>query len=137
MDNCQIIKVLVFGTFDVFHKGHESFLKQAKKYGDRLFVVIARDKTVLAVKKQLPRNDEKIRLKNIKDSKIADVVLLGHLGDKYKIIKEIQPDVICLGYDQKAYVDKLEAKLLSFGMKDVRIVRLEAYRPDVYKSSKL
>ena len=43
-------KVMVFGTFDIFHKGHENFLKQAKKLGDCLTVVVARDETVLKFK---------------------------------------------------------------------------------------
>lgn len=42
--------VMAFGTFDVFHPGHEYYLTQAKKYGDILIVVVARDKTVEKVK---------------------------------------------------------------------------------------
>jgi FAD synthetase len=128
-------KVLVFGTFDIFHKGHESFLRQAKKHGGFLTVVVARDKTVKAVKERLPKNKEKVRLEKIKASGMADASMLGYLGDKYRIIKKINPDVICLGYDQSAYVDKLAEKLLAFRMKNVRIKRLKAYQPKKYKSS--
>jgi FAD synthetase len=130
-------KVLVFGTFDIFHKGHINFLKQAKKYGDFLAIVVARDKTVEKVKGNLPRNKEKVRLENIKKSGLADRVLLGGLGDKYVIIKKIKPDVICIGYDQNAYVDNLKDKLIAFGLKNVKIKKLKPFKSDIYKSSKL
>lgn len=135
--NTEQIKVLVFGTFDIFHKGHIDFLKQAKKHGDFLAVVVARDKTVKKVKGSLPRNKEKVRLENIKKSKLADNVVFGSLGDKYAIIKEIKPDVICIGYDQRTYVDKLKGKLIAFGLRNVRIKRLKPFKSDIYKSSKL
>jgi FAD synthetase len=135
MARCQERKVLVFGTFDIFHKGHLHFLGQAKKHGNILTVVVARDRTVREVKGKLPKNKEKDRLKKIKASEIADRVVLGSLGDKYKVIKNIRPDVICLGYDQRAYVDKLAEKLFALGMKNVRIERLKAYQPKKYKSS--
>ncbi|HLC71304.1 MAG TPA: adenylyltransferase/cytidyltransferase family protein, partial [Candidatus Nanoarchaeia archaeon] len=35
--------VMCFGTFDILHPGHLHYLQQAKKYGDYLMVVIARD----------------------------------------------------------------------------------------------
>lgn len=130
-------KVIVFGTFDIFHKGHMSFLRQAKKHGDYLLVVIARDRIVKKVKGKLPRNTERERLKTIVISGLADKVVLGHLRDMYATIKKYKPDVICLGYDQTAFVDKLEEKLLSMGMKNVKIIRLRSFRPDVYKSSKI
>jgi len=128
-------KVLVFGTFDIFHKGHESFLRQAKSHGDFLSIVVARDKTVKTVKGKLPRNKEKVRLENIKKSGLADRVVLGGLGDKHVIIKKIKPDVICIGYDQSAYVDKLEEKLIAFGLKNVKIKKLKPFKSDIYKSS--
>jgi FAD synthetase len=130
-------KVLVFGTFDIFHKGHESFLHQAGKLGNFLVVVVARDKTVQKIKGKLPKNREKVRLEKIRASRLADRVILGNLGDKYKVIKKVQPDIICLGYDQRAYVNKLAGKLFAFKMKNVKIERLKAFESDIYKSSKL
>lgn len=128
-------KVLVFGTFDIFHKGHESFLRQAKRHGETLVVVVARDETVKEVKGKLPRNKEKDRLERIWKSRLAEEAVLGGLKNKYAIIRKIEPDAICLGYDQAAFVDKLREKLLAFGMGDVKIKRLKAYRPEVFKSS--
>ena len=129
-------KVMVFGTFDIFHPGHKNFLRQAKKRGDYLTAVIARDKTVLKVKKSLPRNNENSRLSAIKKSSFADEAVLGNLGDKYKIIKKNKPDVICLGYDQKFFINKLEEKLKEFKLGGTVIIKMKPYRPEIYKSSK-
>jgi FAD synthetase len=130
-------KVLVFGTFDIFHKGHENFLRQARKYGDFLIVVVARDKTVKKIKGKLPRNKEKVRLERIEKSGLADKAVLGNLGDKHAIIRKIKPDVICLGYDQSAFVENLKKKLFAFEMKNVKIKKLKAHKSEIYKSSKL
>lgn len=127
---------MVFGTFDIFHSGHKSFLRQAKKYGDYLMVVVARDKTVKEVKGQVTRDKEQIRLKNIKKNKLADRAVLGGLGDKYAVIKKYKPDVICLGYDQKFFVQGLKKMLKNFELK-TKIVRLKPCKPEIYKSSKL
>ncbi len=123
-------KIMVFGTFDILHKGHKNFFAQAKKHGDYLIVVIARDKTVKEVKGKLPINKEKTRQKNVVKIKIAEEVLLGDLKDKYKAIKKYKPDIICLGYDQKNFVKGLSAI-------DVKILKLKAYKPNIFKSSKL
>lgn len=129
-------KVMVFGTFDIFHKGHENFLKQAEKYGDYLIVIIARDKTVLKIKCKLPRNNEKKRLKRVEESKLADKVILGNLIDKYKAIKKYEPDIICLGYDQQVFTESLGEKLKEYNLLNTKIVRLKAFCPKKYKSSK-
>lgn len=130
-------KVMAFGTFDVFHKGHENFLKQAKKLGDYLIIVVARDKTVKHIKKQYPRNKEWERVRTLLESRMADEVVLGALKDKYEIIKKYKPDVIALGYDQEAFVDKLREKLLEYGLTKTKIVRLKPFHPERYKSSKI
>ncbi|MBU4346948.1 adenylyltransferase/cytidyltransferase family protein [Patescibacteria group bacterium] len=127
---------MVFGTFDIFHRGHENFLKQAREYGNFLIVVVARDKTVLAVKGKLPRNNEKKRLIAAGESKLADKIILGGLTDKYKIIKKHQPDIICLGYDQQIFTEKLEEKLKEYKLK-TKIIRLKPYYPKKYKTSKI
>ncbi|MBN1494532.1 adenylyltransferase/cytidyltransferase family protein [Candidatus Peregrinibacteria bacterium] len=126
--------VMVFGTFDVFHLGHEYFLKQAKKLGDELIVVIARDKTVKKVKGEYPKKTEKNRMEDVKNSRIPDKVILGNLDDKYKIIKKFKPNIIALGYDQFVFTYKLNKMIIDEKM-DTEIIRLEAFEPNMYKSS--
>ncbi|MDX9913348.1 MAG: DNA alkylation repair protein [Candidatus Moranbacteria bacterium] len=130
-------KVMVFGTFDIFHKGHISFLKQAIVYGDYLIVVVARDKTVRAVKGAWSQNKEDNRLQTIKDSSLASEVVLGSQTNKYSAIKKYQPDVICLGYDQKFFIDNLREELKKIDLEKTKIIKLKPYKPGIYKSSKL
>ncbi len=126
-------KVMVFGTFDILHPGHNHMLKEAKQYGEELIVVIARDDNVKKAKGRLPKNNEKQRLTNLKKLKLTDKICLGNLHNKYKIIDEEKPDIIALGYDQKTYVDDLTDHIDN----NVQIVRLAPYKPEIYKSSKL
>ncbi len=130
-------KVMIFGTFDIFHKGHVNFLKQARKYGDYLIVVVARDKTVKKVKGEFPQNKETDRAKSIKISNLSDSVILGELKNKYGVIKKHKPAVICLGYDQRFFIDELKDELFRLDLEKTEIVRLKSYHPQIYKSSKL
>jgi len=130
-------KIMVFGTFDILHKGHSSFLKQARAEGDYLLVVLARDKTVKEVKDIGPLNNEQRRFRVLEESDLVDEVVLGGVSDKYEIIAEHKPDVICLGYDQKFFIDNLGKKLEEFGLTSIEIIRLKSFRPEIFKSSKL
>ena len=42
--------VMTFGTFDHLHPGHIYYLSEARKYGDYLITVVARDKTTGTLK---------------------------------------------------------------------------------------
>ncbi len=42
--------VMCFGTFDIFHPGHEHYLREAEKMADLMTVVIARDHRVFSGK---------------------------------------------------------------------------------------
>lgn len=128
-------KVLVFGTFDIFHAGHRNFLKQARKHGNFLRVVVARDVTVLKVKGRAPRYSEQARVDAIKKSGMADEVVLGGIDDKYEVVRAYKPDVICLGYDQKFFIGSLRKKLNETGLDKTKIVRLDSHAPEKYKSS--
>jgi cytidyltransferase-like protein len=46
----KITTVMVFGTFDGIHDGHRYFLNEAKKFGDKLVVAVAKDTTVKTLK---------------------------------------------------------------------------------------
>ena len=129
-------KVLVFGTFDIFHPGHDFFLKKAKSYGNELYIVVSRDSTVKEVKSRLPVNTENKRVEVLNTLSYVNNVRLGYKGDKYKIIEEIRPDLICLGYDQNVFTQNLEEELLKRGLK-VKIIRIEAFKPEIYKSSNI
>lgn len=133
----KMIKVLTFGTYDIFHPGHEHHLKKSKDYGDELFVVIARDETVKIVKGKYPKNNEQKRLKVIENLPFVTKVFLGNLGDKYKIVEEINPDIICLGYDQNSFTEKLPEELEKRNIKS-KIIKFEkGHKPHIYKSSKM
>lgn len=125
------MKVLVAGTFDVFHSGHESFLQQAKKLGTELFVIVARESSVLRIKKIVPYDSEKVRMQNVIQTGIADFVFLGDENDFLKIPLQIQPDIIALGYDQIPPFSLLQA------FPHTKIVRLHPFYPDQFKSSLL
>ena len=129
-------KVMVFGTFDIFHKGHENFLQQARNHGDFLRVVMARDITVSKIKGYAPKYSEQERMNIIKKSALADEVVLGSLNDKYKVIRDYRPDIICLGYDQKFFIDDLRKELDKSGLNKTKIIKLNPYNPGIYKSSK-
>ena len=127
-------KVLVFGTFDGVHPGHINFLEQAKKRGDHLAVVIARDSTVKKVKDHSPIKNENERLAEILKTGLAGEAVLGSDGgNPYSIINDIRPDVICLGYDQRTYTDGLQSELDRLGLK-TEIFRMDSFSPEKYHS---
>tara|TARA_B100000315_G_C14071504_1_gene360773 strand:+ start:54 stop:500 length:447 start_codon:yes stop_codon:yes gene_type:complete len=129
-------KVLILGTFDTLHPGHLSLFRQAREHGDYLTVVIARDETIKEVKKREPVFNEEQRKANLEKLGIVKEVVLGNLEDKYKIIEDIKPDVICLGYDQLFFTENLEEELKKRNINS-KIIKLNPYKEDVYKSSKL
>lgn len=128
--------VMAFGTFDFFHEGHEHYLKEAKKLGEYLIVVIARDRTVKQIKSEYSSFSERERLNTVKKSGLADKVVLGYHGDKYKVLKKYRPSVIALGYDQFIFTQKLEKTLIDLKINAV-IQRIDAHFPQVFKSSLL
>ena len=94
-----MVKVMATGTFDLLHMGHIFYLREAKKLGDTLVVVIATDATVRKLKHE-PITPQDIRLNLIRELKMVDEAYLGHEDDMYAIVQETKPDIIALGFDQ-------------------------------------
>jgi len=129
---------MVFGTFDIVHPGHLSFFHQAKKLGDYLIVVAARDKNSTFAKSRPPQNDERARSAALRKIKIVDKAILGsRTYNFYRTIRTYKPDIIALGYDQKPSIWQLKKDLKRHRISNIQIVRLRPYKPSIYKSSKL
>ncbi len=127
--------VMCFGTFDILHLGHLHYFEQAKKYGDYLIVVIARD----ATKKQQNKKiifSEKERFKLIQSLKVADKVVLGDSKNHFQIILKHRPAVICLGYDHRIKEAQLQQELFQLGLTP-KIVRITSYQTKKHKSTKI
>jgi len=124
---------MLFGTFDIIHPGHINLFKQAKKHADDLIIIVARDKTVKRIKGFFPSLPEIDRKRNLEHFDTSFKVILGDLDDPYLAIREFKPEVICLGYDQKEFTDRLEHVLKEEGIK-AKVIRLEPYKDKIYKS---
>ena len=130
-------KVMAFGSFDILHEGHKHYLQEAKSHGDYLIVVVARDENILRFKGRKPTYDEHRRLEKIMELDFVDEAVLGSKDDIFKVLEEFNPDVICLGYDQKTVDEKrLSEELEKRGLK-AEIARAKPFKPEIYKSSKL
>ncbi len=121
-----MVKVMATGTFDLLHLGHIYYLKEAKKLGDKLAVVVSTDSTVRRLKHE-PVNPEGIRLNLIKELEVVDEAYLGHEDDMYEIVEEIKPDIIALGYDQIHNEKKISSELKKRKMK-AKVIRLPEYK---------
>ena len=124
------MKVILFGTFDHFHPGHQFVFEQAQKRGD-VYAVIARDVTVERIKGRLPCQTEKERKKAVENAFPEAAVVLGDDQDYLTPLREINPDLLLFGYDQKLPPGVSEEDL------PCPVERLPAFEPERYKSSLL
>ncbi|MEN8252117.1 MAG: adenylyltransferase/cytidyltransferase family protein [Patescibacteria group bacterium] len=130
-------KVMIFGTFDGVHDGHRSLFEQASEHGDWVMAVVARDETVEKVKGKKPKCDECERLAELLQIDVLDDIIMGHTGeDKCCVVREHDPDIVMIGYDQEHFIDELY-DLAEDDDVDFVIVRAKSYNPGVYKSSLL
>jgi len=128
---------MAFGTFDILHPGHLYLFSEAKKFGDKLVVVVARDTTVLRIKHHAPLHKEEERLRLVQKVPGVDEAVLGDEHDYYKVLEQFTPAIICLGYDQKSMMtEKLQEELLRRGLKTI-IMHIGPFQENEYKSSKL
>ncbi|MEK7648879.1 MAG: adenylyltransferase/cytidyltransferase family protein [Patescibacteria group bacterium] len=133
--NSQNATVMAFGTFDIIHPGHISYLQQAKRLGKKLVVVIARDKTVITLKGRKPIFNEQERLAIVGSLGCVDQAILGDKIHHCKIIDRVRPEIVCLGYDQDITNKKLSEQLERMHISVHAIVRARAFRGTRYKSS--
>lgn len=116
------VRVMTQGVFDLVHLGHLHYLQVARSCGDELVVVVARDETVQR-NKHAPIFNEEARRELIAALEPVDMAVLGHRGDFYRIVEEIDPDIICIGYDQPYKETAIEEECARRGL-IVKVQRL-------------
>lgn len=124
--------VMCFGTFDIFHPGHEYYLSSARKFAREMTVVIARDARVLQVKWRPPQDDELLRLKNVQESFPHAHVILGDESDIFAPLRTYSPDILAFWYDQRVPEEKIR-ELFPY----IEIIRVGWYETEKWKSSLL
>jgi FAD synthetase len=114
------------GTFDILHPGHYHYLSDAASRADELHVIVARRSNV--THKQRPVLPDRQRRDMVEALDVVDEARLGHPEDIFVPVREIDPDVIVLGYDQHHDPETLRRALAERGL-DARVERASAREP--------
>lgn len=119
-----MVRVMATGVFDLLHPGHLYFLQEAKKLGDELVVVVARDQTARRLKHE-PFVPETMRREMVEALKPVDRAVLGSTTDIYETVVREKPDIIALGYNQLWNEKEVESECARRGV-PAKVVRLKA-----------
>lgn len=97
-------KKIVFtnGVFDIIHRGHVSYLNEAKALGDYLIVGLNADASVKRLKgDSRPVNKEEDRKFVMENLKAVDEVIIFTEDTPFNLISKIIPDILVKGGDWK------------------------------------
>jgi FAD synthetase len=131
-----MVRVMAQGVFDILHLGHLHYLVEAKRLGDELVVVVARDSTVRKLKHE-PVTPEEMRREMIEAMKPVDQAVLGDETDRYVTVEKVKPDIIAIGYDQEVDEEKLNKDLAERDMGHIKVVRLPKFDDDLNGTRKI
>lgn len=102
-------KVITYGTFDLFHRGHYNILKRAKEYGDYLIVGVTSESYDIERGKLSVKDSLTTRIQNVMNTGFVDEVIIEeYLGQKIRDIIKYDIDVIVIGSDWKGKFDHLK-----------------------------
>jgi FAD synthetase len=130
-------RVVVFGDFDLLHPGHLHFLREARKHGDELFVIVTRSSVIKKLKGRPPMFGQEHRRDVVSALSLVDHAMLGDakIGSFYTLAN-IAPDVVCIGHDQKEFGKAIKT-YYAHTKQNGRTRRLTPYNPKTYKSEHL
>ena len=102
-----MMRIITFGTFDVFHVGHLKILERARKLGDYLLVGVSTDELNYAKKGRNPFYNQNERMEIISVIRYVDEVFLEEsLEFKRHYIQTYQADVLVMGDDWAGKFDE-------------------------------
>jgi len=124
----MVVRVMATGVFDLLHPGHVYFLTEARRHGDELVVVVARDQTARRLKQE-PYVPEHVRREMVEALKPVDRAVLGSTTDIYETVVRERPQIIALGHDQLWNEKEVERECDRRGV-PVKVVRIGALPHD-------
>jgi len=127
--------VMVGGVFDLLHLGHIHFFQEAKRHGDRLVVVVARDTTARRMK-HTPITPEDMRVELLSALRVVDEAIIGDKKDIYRTVEKLKPHVIALGYDQVHQEDRIRGELKKRGL-EAEVIRIGKFDHDLDGTRKI
>ena len=102
-------KVITYGTYDLFHYGHQRLLERAKALGDYLIVGVTADGFDRARGKINVQQSLMERMEAVKATGIADEVIVEEYeGQKIDDIMRYGVDIFAIGSDWVGYFDYLK-----------------------------
>lgn len=101
-------KVITYGTFDLFHKGHYNILKRAKNYGDYLIVAVTGENYDVGRGKLNVHDTLATRIENVRNTGFAnEIIVEEYLGQKIGDIIKYDVDTFVIGDDWVGIFDHL------------------------------
>lgn len=98
--NSDVIKVVTFGTYDVFHVGHINLLQRAAALGDQLFVGVSTDELNFSKKGRYPVYNEDDRCRIVNSLRYVNLVFAEEsLEKKAEYIQRYNADILVMGDD--------------------------------------
>lgn len=105
-----MVKVITYGTFDLFHQGHIRLLERAKQLGDYLIVGVTTEHFDEARGKINVVDSCLERVENVRRTGLADEIIIeDHDGQKIEDIQKYNIDIFTLGSDWAGSFDYLNA----------------------------
>lgn len=102
-------KVITYGTYDLFHYGHQRLLERAKALGDYLIVGVTTDNFDMERGKMSTCNNVMERIEAVKATGLADqIVIEEYKGQKIDDIQKYGVDIFAIGSDWEGYFDYLK-----------------------------
>lgn len=104
-----MIKIITYGTFDLFHEGHYKLLKRAKELGDYLIVGVTTEAYDKARGKLNVVDSLVTRIENVRKTGFADEIIIEESpGQKVNDIQKFQVDIFVIGSDWTGIFDYLK-----------------------------
>lgn len=104
-----MVKVITYGTFDLFHEGHYKLLQRAKQLGDYLIVGVTTEEYDQTRGKLNVMDSLLTRIENVKKTGFADEIIVEEsTGQKFRDIKKYNIDIFTVGSDWIGKFDYLK-----------------------------